>query len=254
MSIAPYDDRFCEEIRSGSAASARVAVPIIKSLVDPRSVLDVGCGIGTWATEWIASGVADTVGVDGDYVDRRILQLPEGHFVSHDLSTPLDLARKFDLVTCLEVAEHLPASAASTLVDSLVRHSDVVVFSAAVPGQGGMEHVNEQWPSYWAAHFASAGYRPFDLLRGALWDCKEVEYWYKQNSLIFATDKAAKRLKLTVVDSPLDIVHPELLTITVARPIALSATLSLAARRRLNAFSRTSLGRPLRNFKRSRLN
>lgn len=245
-----YDDRFHEVRRSGSNASARVAVPIIQQLVSPQSVLDVGCGIGAWATAWIANGVGDVIGVDGDFVDRRHLQLPQQRFVGHNLSEPLDLGRRFDLVTCLEVAEHLPAASASTLVESLVRHADVVVFSAAIPGQGGTGHINEQWPSYWVAQFAHLGYRPFDLLRGRLWDNDQVEWWYQQNCLLFATDDAAKRFHLTPTDSPLDIVHPLLFARIQARPIALSARVSAKARGRLSAFGRSRVGGPIRRMKR----
>jgi SAM-dependent methyltransferase len=246
-----YDDRFYEVHRSGSAASARVVVPIIQELIHPRSVLDVGCGIGTWATVWIASGVSDVIGVDGDYVDKELLQLPRERFIGHNLSDPLDVGRKFDLVTCLEVAEHLPAASASTLVESLVRHTEVVVFSAAIPGQEGAGHINEQWPSYWVAHFARAGYQPFDLLRGRLWNNGEVEWWYQQNCLLFATNDAAERYKMTPTTSPLDIVHPVLFTRTLARPIALSTRVSNKARARLGAFGRTRVGRPIRRLKRS---
>jgi SAM-dependent methyltransferase len=249
-----YDDRFYEEQRSASTASARVAVPIIQELIHPQSVLDVGCGVGTWASVWIATGVSDVIGVDGDYVDRKLLQIPQERFVGHDLSKPLDLGRRFDLVTCLEVAEHLPEESASTLVESLARHAAVVVFSAAIPGQGGMGHINEQWPSYWVAHFAREGYQPFDLLRGRLWNNGHVEWWYQQNCLLFATDNAAKQFDMAPTASPLDIVHPVLFQLTLARPIALSARVSMKARAGLSAFGRSRVGRPVRNLKRSVFN
>lgn len=107
--------------------------------------------------------------MDGDYVPHDQLCVPADRFIDHDLTTPLDLGRRFDLVTCLEVAEHLPSDASETLVDSLCRHADVIVFSAAVPGQGGTGHINERRASFWAALFGTHGYRPYDLLGGRLW-------------------------------------------------------------------------------------
>jgi 2-polyprenyl-3-methyl-5-hydroxy-6-metoxy-1,4-benzoquinol methylase len=65
------------------------------------------------------------------------------------LIQPLDLEKEFDLVVSLEVAEHLPASAADQFVNTLVKHGKKILFSAAIPGQGGQDHLNEQWPDYW---------------------------------------------------------------------------------------------------------
>jgi SAM-dependent methyltransferase len=168
----------------GSAASAAVVAPLLNRLLHPITVLDVGCGVGTWAAQWPQS-----VGVDGDYVPRRQLRIPADRFLPRDLTKPLDLGRRFDMALCLEVGEHLRARHAKTLVASLCKHADVVVFSAAVPGQGGCGHVNEQWPSYWAKLFAQHGYHPFDMLREHLWWDQRVEWWYRQNLLVFATGK-----------------------------------------------------------------
>jgi SAM-dependent methyltransferase len=251
---ALYDEHFFAARSggsAGSAASARVAVPIIQELLHPQSVLDVGCGTGSWASVWIASGIGDVVGVDGDYVDRELLQIGREQFLSHDLTQPLDLGRKFDVVTCLEVAEHLPAESAATLVESLVRHAEAVVFSAAIPGQGGTGHINEQWPSYWVDHFARSRYQPFDLLRGRLWNNRQVDWWYRQNCLLFATEDAAHRFNLSPVASPLDIVHPDLFEATRAQPIARLLRVPERASARLNSIRRSRAVRPLRSLKRS---
>ena len=148
--------------------------------------------------------------MDGDYVPRDQLCIPADRFIDHDLSTPLNLGRRFDLVTCLEVAEHLPLEAAETFIDSLCRHADVVVFSAAIPGQGGTGHINERWPSFWAALFARHGYRPYDLLRSQLWWDERCGWWYRQNVLVFATDTVAHEHEWPELTGPLDMVHPEL--------------------------------------------
>ncbi|VAZ94653.1 hypothetical protein LAUMK35_02694 [Mycobacterium pseudokansasii] len=184
-------------------------VPMFAALTRPDSVLDVGCGVGGWVATWLDSGV-DAVGVDGDHVPRDQLRIPDSRFIDHDLTASLDLGRRFDLVTCLEVAEHLPPEAAETLVESLCRHGRVIVFSAAIPGQGGTGHVNERWPSFWAALFATHGYRPYDLLRGKLWYDTRCEWWYRQNVLVYATDDVAHEHGWPAMTGPLDMVHPEL--------------------------------------------
>ncbi len=204
-----YTPAFYDGQSAGSASSATVMVPMFAALAHPSSVLDVGCGVGGWVAMWLDSGV-DAIGVDGDYVPRDHLRVPADRFIDHDLTTPLDLGRRFDLVTCLEVAEHLPAEAAETLIGSLCRHADVIVFSAAIPGQGGTGHVNERWLSFWAALFATYGYRPYDLLRSRLWWDKRCEWWYRQNVIVFATDEVAKEHGWPEVTGPLDMVHPEL--------------------------------------------
>ncbi|MCV7095507.1 class I SAM-dependent methyltransferase [Mycobacterium kubicae] len=248
---ALYDDRFYADQRGMSTSSASVVVPIIQEIADPHSVLDVGCGVGTWISVWTAAGVSDVNGVDGNYVNRALLEIPPDQFVSHDLTKPLDMGRRYDLVTCLEVAEHLPPASAPVLVESLVRHADVIVFSAAVPGQGGTGHVNEQWPSYWAEHFAEFGFRPFDVFRDRIWFNERVEWWYRQNCLLFATDKAALRLRLASIAGPLDVVHPLLYQRGAARPLSLHARLTVKAQAGIKAVKDARLRRTLRGIKRS---
>jgi glycosyltransferase involved in cell wall biosynthesis len=99
-------------------------------------------------------------------------------------------------------------------VDSLVRHASVVLFSAAIPDQGGTAHLNEQWPSYWAELFARRGYQAYDAIRPAVWDDQQVAWWYRQNILVFADAQARGAHPALAAASPapgaaLDRVHPE---------------------------------------------
>ena len=160
-------------------------MPLVLGWVSPTSVVDVGCGTGTWLAAIRRRGVEDVVGVDGSPVPGDLLQIPRERFLVRDLSKPLDLGRTFDLALCLEVAEHLPAAAAGTLVASLAALAPVVLFSAAIPGQGGVGHVNEEWPRAWAERFAAAGYSWADPIRPRIWDDPGVEHWYAQNALLF---------------------------------------------------------------------
>jgi SAM-dependent methyltransferase len=158
-------------------------VPFLIDLIHPRSVLDVGCGLGGWLAEFQRLGVEGVLGVDGDYVDREALHISQ--FEAHDLEKPLDLGREFDLALCLEVAEHLPPDAGESLVASLVRHAPVVVFSAAVPGQGGNGHIHLRWPDYWAGLFDEYGYAACDCLRMRLWRDERVRWFYAQNTVAY---------------------------------------------------------------------
>jgi SAM-dependent methyltransferase len=205
-----YNQDFYDGQASGSAASAARILPVVNSIVKPGSVLDLGCGLGTWLAEWTKLGVNDLVGVDGDYVDPTALRIPESQFLSRDLTDHLDLERKFDLVMSLEVAEHLESRYAPIFVANLVRHGEVVLFSAAIPGQGGAGHINEQWPTYWATLFAQHGLRPYGGLRANFWLDEAIAPWYRQNCMFFATEQTADVLRLPDADNPLDIIHPQL--------------------------------------------
>lgn len=211
MVAAPrYTGAFFDEQSAASRASAAAVVPTIIGLTGPlASVLDVGCGVATWLAELRACGVTDIRGVDGAYVDRIRLEIPPDCFTAHDLSEPLRLGRRFDLAMSLEVAEHVPEAAAGTFVASLCRHSDTVLFSAAVPGQGGTGHVNERWPSWWAGRLQEHGFELRDLIRGRIWDDERVEVWYRQNMFLFARGEAAIRLAKVDGRSPLDVAHPQ---------------------------------------------
>lgn len=189
-----YSGGFYDYIDAGSRASARTVARLLLGELQVGSLLDVGAGHGAWAAEWMAAGVPDVLAVDGDYVARDRLAIPGERFRAHDLSQPLDLGRRFDLVQSLEVAEHLPGNKAETFVDSLTRHGDVVLFSAAVPHQGGEHHVNEQPLGYWRAKFAARGYAAYDWLRPRIAADGEVMPWYRFNSLLYANKAGASRL------------------------------------------------------------
>ena len=131
-------------------------------------------------------GRASVLVLDGDYVERAQLRVPVEMFGATDLSRPFRLGRGFDLVISLEVGEHLPPEVASDFVGSLVAHSDMVMFSAAIPRHGGVHHVNEQWPSYWRQLFAEHEYQLFDVIRPRIWSDRRVAFWYRQNMLLFA--------------------------------------------------------------------
>jgi SAM-dependent methyltransferase len=212
-----YTPAFYQNQKSGSRQSADRVVPLVIDLVHPSSVADVGCGVGTWLAAFSENGVLDILGIDGDYVDQSMLQISRERFQPHDLTKPITVDRRFDLVCCLEVAEHLEGSCAETLIQSLVDLGPVILFSAAAPYQGGTHHVNEQWPAYWAALFQEKAYAPVDCFRSKIWNDRHVEWWYAQNILLFLErgylESLAAEDPLRVAASatpypPLSLVHP----------------------------------------------
>lgn len=211
-----YSADFFASFADASRQSAREVVPLVTELVQPRAAVDVGCGVGTWLAAFREAGVEDVLGVDGAYVRREALLISADRFVPYDLTQPLRLDRQFDLAVSLEVAEHLPARCADVFVESLVRLAPVVLFSAAIPMQGGNHHVNEQWQDYWAQRFAAHGYLAVDYVRPRVWSNPRVQYWYAQNTLLYVRrDEIERQPRLRAAYEATDqqqlaVVHPQL--------------------------------------------
>jgi len=195
--------------------SINAIVPIAIRLVKPKSVVDVGCGRGAWLKAFTSYGITDVLGIDGLWQKDRLV-VPAKNFVAHDLTQPLQLGRRFDLAVCLEFAEHLEKEHSSRIVKMLTELSSVVLFSAAIPLQGGDHHVNEQWPSYWAGLFVQYGYVPVDAVRGELWTNDKVDYFYVQNTLFFVDSKLLEKYPMLLAaykltnPNMLAIIHPRL--------------------------------------------
>ena len=211
-----YDSAYFSASVEGSTRSAAVMVPRMLGLFpDVGSVVDLGCGTGVWLHLFKSNGVPRVLGLDGGIPNRDLLMLPDEEFRAVDLSEPVHFPERFDLALSLEVAQHLPPGAARTFVASICRSSDLVIFGAAIPGQSGTGHVNERWPSYWAALFDAKGYELFDILRPLVWYDQRIEWWYAQNSVVFVrrtrddlTQIAKAAATIQGLQKPLDLVHP----------------------------------------------
>lgn len=223
--MSEYSSEFFQHRAGAALASARVVAPIVHALVSPASVLDIGCGTGSWLRAFAELGVTDFLGVDGDYVDRSALEIPVDRFRAADVSRPLNLGRTFDLAVSLEVGEHLPPAASETLVDSLTSAAPAVLFSAAVPLQGGSGHINERWQHEWAALFARRGYLAVDAVRPRVWSDDRVSFWYRQNTLVYLKESelpsrpALAEARARTSDAALSLVHPRLLEKRNRKPI-----------------------------------
>lgn len=220
MTPPSYSSEYFDWQSGGSRDSAEVIVPKVIELLQPKSVLDVGCGVGTWLSVFWQLGIRDIKGVDGSYIPRDKLLVPQERFTEADLAKEISLGRKFDVAVSLEVAEHLPEQASALFIDSLTKHADKVVFSAAIPFQGGPNHVNEQWPDYWAKLFREKGFIAVDVFRKEFWNNEKVEWWYRQNILLFVKKEILadyKNLESFICDDPpLSLVHPRCFEDTVA--------------------------------------
>ena len=190
-----YSAAFYSDRRNTALASAAEIVPWVLDRIKVKSVVDVGCGTGSWLTTFMERGVTDVVGLDGPWVPISDLEVSPEKFVAVDFTRldTLRLNRRFDLVVCLEVAEHLGPEHAAEFIDRLVAMGSCILFSAAVPRQGGVGHFNEQWPSYWIEIFHRHEFICFDSVRGAFWDNPSVAAWYPQNAFFFVSKDATSK-------------------------------------------------------------
>lgn len=214
-----YDKSFYDTINAGSRSSAEIVVPfVLDAIGGARSVVDVGCGEGVWTAVFAEHG-CDVLGIDGPHVDQSRLQIPAERFTALDIQHQRVTGVRADLAVSLEVAEHLSSPRATTFVEDLCAAADIVLFSAAIPGQGGVGHVNEQWPEYWVELFVRFGRIVTGALRWAIWDdarAGRVENWYAQNLMLAVTPEVLMdRPSLAVwfespMARPYGVVHPVL--------------------------------------------
>lgn len=218
MTEASYGKAFFDEMEEPNLVSARTVVPIVLQCVTPKSVVDIGCGRGLWLKAFMEQGVSEVAGYDGSYVDQSTLAFPKEHFHIADLEGAVSFDKTFDLAVCLEVGEHLSGPAADALIETLTKAAPVILFSAAIPLQGGSRHINEQWPEYWEKKFAAQKYVPVDAIRRHIWGNKDVSFFYQQNILFYVRkDALSKYPKLeeeirTGHGKALSLVHPHLFT------------------------------------------
>ncbi len=206
-----------------------------------NSAIDLGCGVGTWLSVLYEKGVNEIKGLDGGWVDRNLLAIPANCFEHVDLSQTIKPQKKYDLAISLEVAEHLPPGKAKEFVVSLTELSDFVLFSAAIPFQGGKNHFNEQWQSYWVGLFREADYIVYDFIRPKIWNDNQIPVWYRQNILFFVKRNKASISNLeadglNADGMPLNIVHPELFLDKMRKHKSLKGSFKLFYRSLITSF------------------
>jgi SAM-dependent methyltransferase len=215
---AIYDHNFYENQNGRPLQSARRYLGHLWNTLQPKSVLDVGCGRGAWLKSCHELGATRLLGLDGDWNSQSLMIDDAIEFRSIDLNTPFSVPKKVELTICVEVAEHLQPKTAPQFIQSLTGTSDAVLFSAAYLNQGGTNHINEQQHSYWAKLFAAYDFSPFDFFRPVFWGDEDIDFWYRQNVFLYVRKDSSEWRTITnsgyKAMSSLDFmncIHPDLL-------------------------------------------
>jgi 2-polyprenyl-3-methyl-5-hydroxy-6-metoxy-1,4-benzoquinol methylase len=193
MTPQEYNLAFFKLQQSQSYQSAKKILPTIIDWIKPVNVADVGCGVGAWLKAFKDSGINKVTGYDGSYVKTENLLIDKEEFIIADLEKKLTTDVKYDLLVCLEVAEHLTPNRSTGFIEDITQMSDIILFSAAIPGQEGTFHINEQYPAYWINIFNKNGYECFDCIRPLIWNMEEIEFWYKQNIMLFIKNSCTEK-------------------------------------------------------------
>jgi hypothetical protein len=142
-------------------------------------------------------GAKSVLGVEGEWAQEFNTSRKDVLF--RNLTTELFLYRKFDICLSLEVAEHIPKEFADVFIKNLVNASDIIIFSAAIPGQGGTNHVNLQYPNYWSAKFREMGFSLLEDPRKSIPGRHKLAPWYRQNLLVYSRTDSANMQSQNIV-------------------------------------------------------
>lgn len=207
-----YDKNFYEGHIEGISKSVAIVLGLLYEHYKPQTVIDVGCGQGAWLAAAESLGAKKLKGVDGEWVRKDALLSKNIDFMEANFDEAIPkLNEKYDLCISLEVAEHISEANAKQFIDFLCEASDTVLFSAAIKYQGGRNHINEQWQSYWIDLFKSNSYECIDLFRPHLWNSTSVEWYYRQNTFLFVgpSNSFLSLKALRDLEKPIfDVAHP----------------------------------------------
>ena len=228
----------------GLSSASTIVDYIVKDLgIDPSNVIDIGCGLGQWLYVFQTKLNVPVHGVDGPHVPENDSFITEDQRLRVNLEEYLSCSpkEKYDLLLCLEVAEHLDIMHSTALVDKLTGLSDTILFSAAIPGQTGENHVNEQPHSFWLDKFEERGYLVLDPFRKLFWDDSRVNWWYSQNLFLICKPSCCSEQARAYNYDHNMYIHPRLLDLYRPATSGISAQKIIPLFSKVMSFVRTKL-------------
>lgn len=208
-----YNASYYKKHEMGSYQSAIQILEYINSFINFNSVIDFGCGMGTWCKALYNLDIKDFLGIDKHQYDPTYMLIPTEKYMQFDLCNPLKLTRKVDMAISVEVAEHVNPKYSDVFIKNLCSCSEIVLFSAAISHQGGTEHINEQSCTYWEMKFNKYGYKAIDCIRPYFWNNEQIEIWYRNNCILYIEQHTYEKSSIHIPQNtyPLDIIHPSML-------------------------------------------
>lgn len=208
-----YTDEFYNRHAAKSYHSAITILGYLLKYLEINSVLDFGCGLGTWCKAATELGITNAYGIDLHKYHEKNMYISESNYHSLDLRKKVKLNYDIDLAISVEVAEHIENKHCQTFLNNICLHSKVVLFSAAVPFQGGRNHINEQPLSYWVNKFNQKGYLLMDYIREQIWNDQSIDIWYRNNCVLFVHEDSYSEIhdRFGVKKSLIDVIHPDML-------------------------------------------
>ncbi|WIH87730.1 methyltransferase domain-containing protein [Brachyspira pilosicoli] len=205
-----YDQKFYTAGSNYNYRSAKLILPILFKYYKPESVIDIGCGIGSWLRAMLEFYISNIHGVDCNKVDEEYLLVPRKYIEIDNLESHINYSnKKYDLAISVEVAEHLDNSSSENFIKMLTSYSNVILFSAGIPYQSGVNHINCQSPDFWYKIFNSLGYVCFDFRHELMNMWENVTPPYAQNLLLYVhKDMAYKFQAFELTNRPLFYYHP----------------------------------------------
>lgn len=170
-----------------------VIVPLLPKV---SSVLDLGCGLGAWS-----SVLEEQLNPKLELIDHPATPIEELLVEDKSVFKPLNLDISLpcegqrDMILCIEVLEHFKEEVALRLHDFICNSTDLVLFSAAVPGQGGIGHINCRRHSYWHDKFSNRGFKYFDGFKSEIVHDQAIPFWLRQNLFIYYRDNYSSYFK-----------------------------------------------------------
>ena len=183
---------FINEDKTALKAASKI-IPLLINNLKCRSVIDVGCGTAAWLYIFKKNGIREIFGLDS-HKNLTSLRISQAEFLTHNLEEKIDLDKKYDLAISLEVAEHINPKESKRFVHDLCNLSNIILFSAATPGQGGQNHINENNLEYWRYLFRENDYFPYDVIRKNFAFIKSIAPWYRYNTLLYVNDEGKLKL------------------------------------------------------------